>query len=107
MRARKSKISRRQVSRSTAAKVRTQAFAKKLGIKKVREARPNSTLMSIRKLPDSKTHVDRHEVVSASSGNLYTVSRRRASGREACNCMSFVTRGYCKHTKAVFGKETL
>lgn len=99
----KIKPSRRSLGKSTSSRVKTKAFMNKLGIKQARKASPKSKLMSVKKLADTKTHVDRHQVISASSGNQYTVSKIRSSGEGVCNCMGFATWRRCKHVRTVFG----
>lgn len=93
---------RKATGKSFLTKVKTAAFAKRLGIKKVRDAKAKSAIMSIKKLPDTKTHVERHRVISARSGNEYIVSKTKASGYTQCNCMGFIRWGGCRHTDNIF-----
>ena len=52
-------------------------------------------------LADTKTHFNRIQVRSQSSGNLYIVSQTMKSGYWACSCFGFRRYQRCKHLTAI------
>ena len=61
------------------------------------------------KLPDSKTHENRMEVLSETSDKAYIVSRRKSNGNWECSCFGWIRHRHCKHLDAlrplIEGKE--
>jgi len=59
--------------------------------------------------PDTTTHVNRMDIRSATSNNLYTVSQTRRGGIWMCECLGYRRnrtfdaqgRRSCKHLKAI------
>jgi len=57
--------------------------------------------LDVQFLPDTKTHMNRIEIPSETSDNLYIVSQTKKNGIWQCACFGFRRHRNCKHLKAI------
>ena len=54
-----------------------------------------------RLLPDTKTHVNRFEIKSETSGDIYIVAQNRSGRFWSCGCHGWIRWKHCKHLDAL------
>jgi hypothetical protein len=52
-------------------------------------------------LPDAKGWINRLQIRSETSNNLYVVAQRATSGEWGCSCRGWIRHRTCKHLKAI------